>query len=296
MASHKYATYIDRHLDVRLRADDGEWVAICPFHADTNPSFSINVDSGLWICFSCGVKGNIAKLQRHFGGQPLEVSLETLHRSLDRLEPAEEVKRRPASWLAQYPMSIEGRAWCYGRRIDGESIDRWTLGFDHDQEAVTIPLHALDGSVLGVIRRFLDPRAVPKYRYPPGFKISRYLFGAHRLVGPKRYGTIVVTEGSLDAIRVDGAGYAAVAVLGSSLSTAQMRLLRVLNPHGLVLAFDDDKAGRAALRRSSGQLKGMPLYVPTDYSGCKDPGEMTDDQIERLVASAVPYLDWVGLS
>lgn len=39
----------------------------CPIHEDRSPSFSINMDTGLWICFSgCG-RGNIFDLARLVG-------------------------------------------------------------------------------------------------------------------------------------------------------------------------------------------------------------------------------------
>ncbi|KTC87023.1 CHC2 zinc finger domain-containing protein [Legionella brunensis] len=36
----------------------GEWKsALCPFHADTNPSLRLRLDSGGFRCMSCGVHG-----------------------------------------------------------------------------------------------------------------------------------------------------------------------------------------------------------------------------------------------
>jgi len=36
-----------------------EALGLCPFHDDTNPSFSVNVETGLFRCFSCDAKGDI---------------------------------------------------------------------------------------------------------------------------------------------------------------------------------------------------------------------------------------------
>lgn len=36
-----------------------EALGLCPFHDDHNPSLSVNVDSGLFRCFSCNAKGDI---------------------------------------------------------------------------------------------------------------------------------------------------------------------------------------------------------------------------------------------
>lgn len=35
-----------------------EWInVLCPFHAENNPSFGVNMRSGGFNCFGCGVKG-----------------------------------------------------------------------------------------------------------------------------------------------------------------------------------------------------------------------------------------------
>jgi hypothetical protein len=31
--------------------------ALCPFHDDCNPSFTVNLKTGAFICFACGVSG-----------------------------------------------------------------------------------------------------------------------------------------------------------------------------------------------------------------------------------------------
>lgn len=36
----------------------------CPLHEDRTPSLSVNLNTGLWVCFSCGEKGTIHKLAR----------------------------------------------------------------------------------------------------------------------------------------------------------------------------------------------------------------------------------------
>ena len=45
--------------------------AICPFHADTNPSLSFDDDKGVFHCFGCGEKGKvltlIKKLEERYG-------------------------------------------------------------------------------------------------------------------------------------------------------------------------------------------------------------------------------------
>ena len=46
-----------------------ELSTLCPFHADKSVgSFSINLDSGLYNCYSCGATGNIIKFVKELQG------------------------------------------------------------------------------------------------------------------------------------------------------------------------------------------------------------------------------------
>lgn len=36
-----------------------EALGLCPFHDDTKPSLSVNIESGLFRCFACDIKGDI---------------------------------------------------------------------------------------------------------------------------------------------------------------------------------------------------------------------------------------------
>lgn len=43
---------------VDFRPDRHEQVVLCPFHDDTHPSMSVNLDNGLFYCFACGAGGS----------------------------------------------------------------------------------------------------------------------------------------------------------------------------------------------------------------------------------------------
>ncbi len=43
--------------------------ALCPFHPDKNPSFSVNLRQGKFFCFSCGASGgDIIDFHQHLHG------------------------------------------------------------------------------------------------------------------------------------------------------------------------------------------------------------------------------------
>src|SRR5438445_13694799 len=61
-------------LGIDIRRERGSEISCrCPLHDDRSPSFSINIDTGLWICYAgCG-SGNLAQLvQRIKGGSIAE--------------------------------------------------------------------------------------------------------------------------------------------------------------------------------------------------------------------------------
>lgn len=44
---------------ITLRRTGKNFSAVCPFHGDSAPSFSLNAEKGLWHCFGCGAGGNL---------------------------------------------------------------------------------------------------------------------------------------------------------------------------------------------------------------------------------------------
>jgi hypothetical protein len=50
---------IEKYLD--LRKGGREQVGLCPFHADKNPSLSVNEEKGLFHCFGCGAGGDVIR-------------------------------------------------------------------------------------------------------------------------------------------------------------------------------------------------------------------------------------------
>ena len=44
---------------MELKRAGGRWVAPCPFHQETKPSFSINEEEGVFYCFGCQASGDL---------------------------------------------------------------------------------------------------------------------------------------------------------------------------------------------------------------------------------------------
>jgi DNA primase len=53
---------------VNLERKGNNYVGLCPFHADSNPSMSVSPQKGIFKCFSCQAGGNaITFVQNHEG-------------------------------------------------------------------------------------------------------------------------------------------------------------------------------------------------------------------------------------
>jgi DNA primase len=288
-----FSDMVEAHLDVRSRSGD-EWAALCPFHSDSQPSFWVNVEKLVYVCYACGAKGNAKMLARHLG---LELGEETADESLDRLrrtlmawgsEPAA-LETIPSKWIALWQLSADTRARWAERGITDDGVFKdFQLGYDSTQDQLVIPVHdPVTGDLVSFIRRNLSGDG-PKYVYRTGFKISQQLYGSYQArVANSR--VVAIVEGSIDALCMWQAGIPAVALLGARVSPTQATLLQRLDPMAYVLMTDADRAGRAAAQDIRQRLAGTGIIVrePVNWpEGCKDPGDMSERQRTETFESA----------
>ena len=164
---------------------------------------------------------------------------------------------------------------------------RGTL-IDHFRDRVMLPFHDEHGTLAGFIGRAhpsADP-AVPKYLNSPEtstYKKGDLLFGLHQARGHLAHGgTPVIVEGPFDAIAVTLAGggrYAGLAPCGTALTTRQTAALsRAADPRqtGVLVAFDDDAAGRKAAVRAYDILRAISDRLQSAVLSGRDPAEILE--------------------
>lgn len=306
----KYDSFARDHLSVASMFGE-ESMCRCIFHDDTNASMQFNQESGLFICFSCGARGNIQTLANRLGMGHVDTSttLRDVYDALRRIEmPKTRERGLPESSLARY--DIPTNYW-EERNLSISTIERFQLGADPTGEFVTIPMRDEHGKLLGFIKRFLTPDATSKYRYPKGMKKSHHLFGAWAVSKRKNAKTVVLTEGSIDAMMIWQAGFMGMGILGSEVSETQMKIMLDLDVRRVILFFDNDRAGTECTsnalgftKRSDGHGGTITRYdrnsdlrryfsveaVNYPKRGPKDPGAMTREQIEWCLDHTRSYL------
>lgn len=252
--SGDYASFVERYLDP-VSVSGNECMCVCIFHDDHNASMQFNLETGLFVCFSCNVGGSYRKIERQLGVAHSEVgvSLDVILRKLNDLKKGagqdEQMRVIPEAELGKYKMPTD---YWESRGFTKSTIDAFDLGYDIVADAVTIPVRTMGGDLLGVTRRFLDPDAESKYRYPRRFKKGEHLFASWLVANDQSVTSVALTEGAVDAMQLWQWGVPAMAIYGSYVSREQIRQLRTLGLSEVTLFFDNDKAGQELVTRCRG--------------------------------------------
>lgn len=285
-------------VDVR-RIDTREISGRCPVHVrtvgkeDNSPSWSMNAETGLWICFSCGARGSLGQLVSELTGE--EESIIAVHRllidsGLDRLSaPERERPQAPVDWVAYGKFGKVPSRMLKSRRLSPDVAWRYGVRWDGDAKAWITPIV----SSLGELKGWQAKKVGWVRNHPEGVQKSDTLFGIERFVAQ----TAVLVESPLDVVRL-GSVFdrpQGLASFGAYVSDAQMNLLAAV-ASSVIIAMDNDDAGLASSKRLFKNLPNFRRGVRWfNYRGinAKDIGDMTADEIERGVLSSTVLPPWI---
>lgn len=296
---------------------------VCPFHEDNDPSLSIHLERGLFVCFGC-----------HAGGDTLEFL--KLHESLSfsdavrRLaeiggvdlapylaEPTEKEKRE-ARFRAVY-RDVEGvidigrshkafREWKESRRLDIDILDEYGVGYSDSwsdlggvdgreeaglyrgqfQDAIVVPLRDEYGSTVGFRSRLLSGRVKtlgPKSDHPVGLPPLYGFSEARKHI--RDAGHLVLVEGEVDCWQMAARGYPATcATMGTNLAPSTLEWLEERGVETVIVLPDADSAGRDFIHRLARQKNPTSVMLKVGWLGEGDPDEALLSEPQR-VADAV---------
>jgi DNA primase len=188
-----------------------------------------------------------------------------------------------------------------------EAVKLGVLGFDSGRyyarfiERITFPIHSANGSMVGFGGRTISGHQAKYVNSPetPLFNKSRLLYAYHH-AKQKIYkdNEIIITEGYLDVVMLHQAGFEnAVATLGTALTNEHLPLLRKGQPK-VIMAYDGDKAGRAAALKASKLLSasGFDGGVVI-FEGGLDPADMVKngavEELSNMFRSPKPFIEFV---
>ncbi|MDF1876296.1 DNA primase [Sulfurimonas sp. SAG-AH-194-L11] len=190
-----------------------------------------------------------------------------------------------------------------------EAIDMGVVGYEPSRnqtyarfiERVTFPIHSANGSIVGFGGRTITGHQAKYVNSPETayFNKSRLLYAYH-LAKKALYKKeeIIITEGYLDVIMLHQAGFDnAVATLGTALTVEHLPLLRKGTPR-VVMAYDGDKAGRAAALKASKLLSASGFNGGVVvFEGGLDPADMVKDgrveELANMFRDPKPFIEFV---
>ena len=293
------------------------WTCPNPQHAQSGrtPPVSVFRSTGgeeRWHCHGCGIGGSAVDLVIATRGTTVREALEELGRRVGVREPwsLPRVLQRPRpavdpdvgdlAGLAGYVEECARRLWQPGGRpvrrwlteirgIPEDVLARNGIGADPGRRrqdrpegmpstgwAAVLPVHEDGRPVFAQLRAISPLPDRPRYlnaasRLAPNPRVG--IYEPVRAVGP----CVIATEGVLDALSANAAGFRAAAVLGAGLAASGRRrssedqlAARVARAGAAVIvAFDADEAGRHGAAQFMGRLRdcgvsARRLHVPED--------------------------------
>lgn len=251
-------------------------------HKDHNPSFYINADTGVFICFSCGWKGTLYTLINYrLGSSDAKEWLQSNQGLSNRLSRAlrEKPKIEEQTYVTESMLGAFTSPPDFALRSRGltlEAAQAYGLMWDSRKENWIIPIRdPQTGKLLGWQEKGYATRYFRNY--PTGVKKARALFGFERYSS----GDMVVVESPLDVIRLASLELSTgVAVYGAMVSKEQFNIIR--GADRIIFALDNDDAGRESsltLIKLCDTYEKDAWFFNYDKTDMKDVGAMSKDEI-----------------
>jgi len=274
---------------VRLKRSGRYLMGLCPFHGERHPSFCVDPERQLFYCFGCGAGGDVFNFVMRLHNYTFHEALSFLAERAGIREVVDErvdfLKGLQVLFQKTLLMSKRAKAYLKRRGIAPDRAGEFGIGLCPKnlleilrrknqlllaersglkekfigvfQGRLTFPFYDRSGNLVGFAARRINGQG-PKYintEETDLFKKRGLLFGINFL---KKRGKVYVVEGYFDCISCLAAGIPAVATGGTSFTADQARLLKGFDR--VVVAFDGDKAGRAATMRAFKVLVACDVY------------------------------------
>lgn len=252
--------YIEKNFkDVRISAEGREVSVNSIFTPDRKKKLYINVETGKWICFKTGNKGNFLKLvsiienisipevelklskeyaEKYLYKRPSNLLTEKLY-SIDLIKDEcvevpytitnNESKPIVDSWLYLFKRKLLSPAKKYFVGVKGSLVNRLVIPFIVNNHILFYQGRSLYGGL-------------PKYLNCSQSKKSAILYPYSQNDTER----VIICEGPIDAISLQQAGVNATCIMGSFVSSEQLIALKRFSGK-LVVGFDRDSAGHKGL-------------------------------------------------
>ena len=259
----EYKAYIKK-----ARIVNGHMTGLCPFHSDTNNSFSVDLKTGKWHCFSEDISGNFLDFYAKIHETDTTEAYKDILKQYGREQEDERPQSRSYS-LAQYSFEKKlPEAWLKEqcRVMTGKDRDGTTY--------LKIPYFNEDGSEGATRKRYA--RKQFKWKWGSAGKIG--LYGEWRLPQIRKGDAVILVEGESDSQSLWYMGLPAVGSPGASMFKAEHAIkLRDLK---IYIHQEKDRGGETFMKkvlagfRECGFAGELYRFSCGDIEKCKDPSDV----------------------
>lgn len=267
---------------------NGYYSVQCPYHKmgqERHPSAQFRMTDGLFYCFGCKETHSLpdvithclhvngrAWLLENFDGTSIE------ERKVEFNLPTKDTKKITyvdKNILAKYRFT---HPYMFERKLNLDTIRRFDIGYDSENDCITFPNRDPEGNILFIATRSIKTKF---FHYPEG--VDKPVYGLYEIYREMKKGIeineVYVCESMLDALAIWSHGKYAIALNGTG-STYQYDIIKKSNLRFLILATDNDDAGKKARERfRKGVTNKIIKEISYDsYGECKDINDMTKDQ------------------
>jgi DNA primase len=260
-------------------------------HEDTNPSLSYNVEKGVFNCFSCGFKGDTAKLMKELGIvatiNPLSKQGFKIKRLLEKLEAVKDSKplRLPEPRVAvRHPF----------KGISVQTLEKYgafTTTHDYLDDYICIPIYQHNRLKFIEGRHSLtsgEKPNMPKYmRRPAGADVSSILFPLDEITDFRQ---VILVEGIFDVLNMHDMGYNnTLCIFGTNnFTAAKARMLDERGCRHVIIMMDGDSAGRQAAIKIDKLISQRSIQTTIiDMEEGKDPGSLDEMEAEAYLSEFI---------
>lgn len=288
--------------------DSGDDIMVCcPYHKDGQehrPSAGVRKSDGLLHCFSCGTTVGLDEMIANcFGHSDPLWGYKWLVKNFAtvKVEERKDIdlnfsrQDKPVSttptWVSEEELDSYRytHSYLYERGLTDEVIELFDIGYDKRTDSITFPVRDWKRPHYGQTM-FIARRQIKTKRFDLPKDLEKPLYGLYELTqklivfgeGKCFPNEVYVCEGIFDCLRLWCNGKIAVAGFGCLYSEYQTKMLEGLPTRKLVLAFDNDKAGRDGAERIRKAIKNKLITEVILPEGRKDIGECTDEEIKGL--------------
>lgn len=278
-----------RPLFERVKRSGNDLMFNCPVHSggqERRPSCGINLDTGISHCFSCGFKADLTtfisvcfgkndggaygakwlaknfvtydgrnfNIDWNFSGDDNFIDVEPL---------VDEDELKQYRWVHSY---------MYDRKLTDDIIEKFDIGFDKAANCLTFPVRDEHGRLSFIYRRSVNSKFFSITTDADKGSVVYALDEVYKILPVKN---VIICESIIDCLTCWVHNRPAVALMQAIATHNQIDLIKSLPVRSIVLALDNDEAGKIGAIRLRNALKSSKLIYKAVFDA-KDINELDD--------------------